>query len=67
MDTFDDWSLTLAVFLPAVGMAAVLLTPKKNEFAQKLITLVTTIVTLGVGIGILTRYNWDSAGATRCI
>lgn len=62
MDTFDDWSLTLAVFLPAVGMAAVLLTPKKNEFAQKLITLVTTIVTLGVGIGILTRYNWDSAG-----
>lgn len=59
MDTFDDWSLTLAVFLPAVGMAALLLTPKKNEYAQKLIALVTTIVTFVVGIGIVLRFNWE--------
>ena len=31
MDWFDDWALTLAVFIPLVGMAIVLLIPKAEE------------------------------------
>ena len=27
MDWFDDWALTLAVFIPAVGMVILLLDP----------------------------------------
>jgi NADH-quinone oxidoreductase subunit M len=62
VNRFDDWSLTLAVFLPALGMVAVLLTPKANEVAAKVIALVTSIATFAVGIGILTRFNWDDGG-----
>ena len=35
MDWFDDWALTLAVFLPLVGMALVLLIPQAQETAIK--------------------------------
>jgi len=60
MDWFDDWALTLAVFLPAVGMATVLVIPRAEEQLIKVVTLVTTVVTLGVGIGILADFNYDS-------
>ena len=39
MDWFDDWALTLAVFLPAVGMAIVLLIPRAEESAIKVVAL----------------------------
>ena len=35
MDWFDDWALTLAVFVPVVGMAIVLLIPKAEENADQ--------------------------------
>ena len=63
MDWFDDWALTLAVFIPAVGMAIVLLVPRAQEELIKIITLVTSLVTLGVGIAILADFNYDGAGA----
>ena len=31
MDWFDDWALTLAVFIPAVGMAIVMLIPLRRR------------------------------------
>jgi NADH-quinone oxidoreductase subunit M len=62
MDWFDDWALTLAVFLPVVGMAIVLAIPRVEEGAQKLVALVTTLATLVVGIVILFRFDYDHAG-----
>ncbi|MFN8015700.1 MAG: NADH-quinone oxidoreductase subunit M [Acidimicrobiia bacterium] len=59
MDKFDDWSLTLAVFLPLVGMIGVLVTPKRQELAQKTIALATSLVTLAVGVIVLTRFDWS--------
>ncbi len=59
MDWFDDWALTLAVFIPAVGMAIVLLIPRAQETLIKVVTLVTSLVTLGVGIAILADFDWD--------
>src|SRR5262249_12035445 len=60
MSWFDDWALTLAVFLPAVGMAIVLVIPRAEEQLIKIVTLVTTLVTFGVGIAILVDFDYDS-------
>ena len=62
MSWFDDWALTLAVFLPVVGMVIVLLIPRAEEGAQKLVALLTTLVTFAVGIGILFRFDYNRAG-----
>jgi NADH-quinone oxidoreductase subunit M len=62
MDWFHEWALTLAVFLPAVGLAIILVLPKAEETAAKVVALVTTVVTLGVGVGILADFNYDRAG-----
>ncbi len=62
MNWFDDWALTLAVFIPAVGMAIVLLIPRAQEELIKIVTLLTSLATLGVGIAILARFDFDGRG-----
>jgi NADH-quinone oxidoreductase subunit M len=62
MNWFDDWALTLAVFIPLVGMAIVLLIPRAEEQLIKWVTLVATIASLGVGIAILADFDYDKAG-----
>ena len=62
MDWFDDWALTLAVFVPAVGMALVLLIPRAQEQAIKATALLTALVTGAVGVGILARFDYDAPG-----
>ena len=49
MNWFQEWALTLAVFLPAVGMVIVLLIPKAEENPVKVVALLATLVTLAVG------------------
>ena len=46
MDWFDDWALTLAVFIPLVGMAIVLLVPKAEEQLIKAVALVDAVIQL---------------------
>jgi NADH-quinone oxidoreductase subunit M len=60
MDWFDEWALTLAVFVPLVGMAIVMLTPRAHELAAKVTALVTSLVTLAIGIGILVDFDYDN-------
>ena len=62
MDWFDNWALTLAVFIPIVGMVIVLLIPKAEENLIKSVALLTTLVTAAVGIGILANFNIDDGG-----
>ena len=62
MDTFDDWALTLAVFIPLVGAVVMLLIPRAEEGLHKLVALVTTVVTAGVGVAILTKFDFDEKG-----
>jgi NADH-quinone oxidoreductase subunit M len=59
MDWFDNWALTLAVFIPIVGMVIVLLIPKAEENLIKVVTLLATVLTAAVGIGILANFNLD--------
>ncbi|MCZ7527598.1 MAG: NADH-quinone oxidoreductase subunit M [Acidimicrobiia bacterium] len=65
MDWFDSWGLTLAVFVPAVGMVLVLMVPKAEETAQKVVALVTTLVTTAVGVGLLARFDYDRTSALQ--
>ena len=62
MDWFDDWALTLAVFIPIVGMAIVLMIPKAQETAIKATALITALVTAGVGVGILFDFDYGHSG-----
>jgi len=39
----DDWGLTLATFIPLVGVAIMLLVPKAEEQLHKIIALLTTL------------------------
>ena len=61
MDWFDSWALTLATFLPLVGGAVVLLIPRAKEELIKQVTLLTTLVTLAVGVMILFQFDYDAA------
>ena len=45
MDWFDNWALTLAVFIPLVGMVIVLLIPKAEENLIKVVALLATLLT----------------------
>ena len=62
MNWFHEWGLTLAVFVPAVGLALVMLVPRAEETTAKVVALLASLVTLGVGIGILAEFNYDRAG-----
>ena len=61
MDWFDSWALSLAAFIPIVGMAAVLAIPRAKEELIKQVALLTTAVTLVVGVIILVRFDYDAA------
>jgi NADH-quinone oxidoreductase subunit M len=65
VDWFDSWGLTLAVFLPSVGMVVVLAIPRAQEQALKVAALLTTVATLGVGIALLARFDFDGGGALQ--
>jgi NADH-quinone oxidoreductase subunit M len=61
MDWFDSWALSLATFIPVVGTAVVLAIPKVKEELIKQVTLLTTALTLAVGVIILVRFDYDAA------
>jgi NADH-quinone oxidoreductase subunit M len=59
--TADNWVLTAGVFLPLVGVALMLFIPRNEEQLHKIIALVTSVATLGVGIYTLVQFNYDQA------
>jgi NADH-quinone oxidoreductase subunit M len=61
MNWFDSWALSLATFIPMVGMAIILAIPRAKEELIKQVTLVATAVTLAVGVVILFRFDYDAA------
>ena len=59
-----DWGLTLAIFIPLIGMVLVLLVPKQDEYSQKVVALGTAIVTFAVTIGIAAYYDYGDKAST---
>jgi NADH-quinone oxidoreductase subunit M len=63
MESFlDTWGLSLAVFLPAVGAALMLLIPRAQDEGHKLVALLTTGAVLLVTIGLAAYFDYDDAG-----
>jgi NADH-quinone oxidoreductase subunit M len=60
VDWLHEWSLSLAMFLPLVGVALMMLIPKDNELLIKQTALVTTLATAGVGGWILANFDYDN-------
>jgi NADH-quinone oxidoreductase subunit M len=60
MNWFDSWALSLATFIPLVGMAIVLAIPRAKEELIKQVTLLATALTLAVGVVILFRFDYDN-------
>jgi NADH-quinone oxidoreductase subunit M len=60
MDSFDDWALTLAVFLPLVGAAVLMVIPRNNESALKGTALWFTLLTAAVGVYLLVQFDYDA-------
>ena len=47
---FDSWALSLAVFVPMVGVVAMMFIPRAQETALKATALLTTVATAAVGV-----------------
>ncbi|MGH9118583.1 MAG: complex I subunit 4 family protein [Acidimicrobiales bacterium] len=57
----DTWGLSLAVFLPAVGAALLLVLPRAQDDWHKLVALATTAAVMLVTIGLALYFNYDDA------
>ena len=66
-DFVDSWGLTLAVFLPLVGAAVMLLIPRDEEEAHKYVALGVSLATLGVGVWLLASFDYDRAGELQFV
>jgi NADH-quinone oxidoreductase subunit M len=62
MDGFEDWALTVGTFLPLAGAIVMMLVPRESEDTHKWIALLTTLATLGVGIGVLAEFDYTASG-----
>src|SRR5919108_6238621 len=63
MDWFDDWAITLGVFLPTAGALVVTFLPKDRDRLIRAIGLLFTGLALVVGIVMLFRFDFGAPGA----
>jgi NADH-quinone oxidoreductase subunit M len=59
------WALSLAVFLPVVGAAVVMLVPRAQERVIKSIALLFTLATAAVGVYLLAAFDYGRSGALQ--
>jgi NADH-quinone oxidoreductase subunit M len=66
MEWFDDgWGVTLATFLPVVGVVALLFLPTTKEAVIKVVGLVFGALALIAGIIVALRFDYGSAGSIQ--
>jgi NADH-quinone oxidoreductase subunit M len=58
----DDWGLTLAIFLPLVGVAIMALIPKAEEQLHKAVALIASLAVVVVGVLLVVEFDFDRAG-----
>ena len=57
MELFNEWGLTLVVFLPVLGALVMAAVPKANESLIKLLALATTVVTFLLSLGLVANFG----------
>jgi NADH-quinone oxidoreductase subunit M len=62
MNGFDNWALTLAIFLPAVGAAVLGFVPRASELAIKAVALIFTLATAAVGLYLMVSFDHGASG-----
>ena len=63
--TFDSWLLSLITFIPLVGAAIMMATPKEEEGAHKAIALGTSLVAAALGVVLLAKFNYGDASTLQ--
>jgi NADH-quinone oxidoreductase subunit M len=61
--SFDDWAVSLAVFIPLVGALVIALVPRSRDRLVRVLGIVFTAVPLAIGIGILVGFDFGAPGA----
>jgi NADH-quinone oxidoreductase subunit M len=61
--SFDDWAVSLAVFIPLVGALVIALVPRGRDRLVRVLGIVFTAVPLAIGIGILVGFDFGAPGA----
>jgi NADH-quinone oxidoreductase subunit M len=61
--SFDDWAVSLAVFIPLVGALVIALVPRGRDRLVRVLGIVFTAVPLAIGIGILVGFDVGAPGA----
>ncbi|MEO7803718.1 MAG: NADH-quinone oxidoreductase subunit M [Actinomycetota bacterium] len=62
MDWVREWGITLAVFLPVIGIVAMMLVPKEKESIHKFLALAASGAALGMGLLVLGVYQFGASG-----
>ncbi|WP_334142374.1 complex I subunit 4 family protein [Rhabdothermincola sp.] len=57
----NDWGLSLAVFLPLVGAAIMLLIPRRDEQLHKVVALLTSGAVLVMGVLLIANFDFDNS------
>ncbi len=65
MDFIQDWGLTAMVFAPLAGAALMMLFPKDADGTHKLIALVASLVSAGIGIAVFADFDFDNTGTLQ--
>ena len=66
MNSFDQWALSLAVFVPVLGaLVMMFVIPKEDEQANKVVALFTSLVALGVGIYVMVKFDYDKSSTMQ--
>ena len=60
-DFLNDWGLSLAIFLPLVGVAVMLFVPRQEEQLHKLVALVTSLSVAVMTVLLLANFDYDNA------
>jgi NADH-quinone oxidoreductase subunit M len=61
-EILDHWGPSLAVFLPLVFAAVMMVVPRENEEAHKWLALLGSLSVLAVLVGIAVYFDYDAAG-----
>jgi NADH-quinone oxidoreductase subunit M len=62
---FDAWALTLVVFIPAVGALITMLLPRAREEEIKVVTLLSTLGSLGCVVAVIARFDFDKTSTLQ--
>jgi NADH-quinone oxidoreductase subunit M len=66
-DILKHWGPTLMIFIPLIGAGLMMLIPKANEEAHKLIALASSLVVAAVAIGVTSYFDYDKGGTLQFV